>query len=132
MPVMLLFKYGSTLTLGIIDRRLNKIDSSKDVLKKVTLIKDINVALPHRAHVEILFDLSINELYRNHQFTNFVELHRAWEKTLDSSEVNKAFFKELTNWYFWALQNVTFPQGAGEDEEVRNAQSKGVDRASRA
>jgi adenine-specific DNA-methyltransferase len=56
-------------------------------------------------------------------FTNFVELHRAWQKALDSSELNKKFFKELSNWYFWALKNVTFPEDAGTDEEVRNATS---------
>ncbi|MBW2118175.1 MAG: Eco57I restriction-modification methylase domain-containing protein [Deltaproteobacteria bacterium] len=123
MPVMLLFKHGASLTFSIIDRRPNKIDTSKDVLKKVTLIKDIDFADPHRAHIEILFDLSIDALYRKHSFTNFVELHRAWEKTLDSSELNKTFFKELSNWYFWALQNVTFPKDAGEDREIRNATS---------
>ena len=37
-------------------------DESKDVLEKVTLIKDINILIPHRAHIEILFDLSFDEL----------------------------------------------------------------------
>jgi adenine-specific DNA-methyltransferase len=41
MPVMLLFRHGAYLTLAIIDRRLHRRDESKDVLKKVTLIKDI-------------------------------------------------------------------------------------------
>ena len=57
MPVMLLFQYGQVLTLSIINRRLHKRDESKDVLEKVTLIKDIAFASPHRAHIEILFDL---------------------------------------------------------------------------
>ena len=122
-PVMILFSHGKTLTLSIIDRRLNKTDENKDVLQKVTLIKDISIVTPHRAHVEILFDLSLDELQKQFGFTNFVELHRAWQKALDSSELNKKFFKELSNWYFWALQNVTFPAGAGDDADVRNATS---------
>jgi hypothetical protein len=122
-PVMILFSHGKTLTLSIIDRRLNKVDENKDVLQKVTLIKDISIVTPHRAHVEILFDLSLDELQKQFGFTNFVELHRAWQKALDSSELNTKFFKELSNWYFWALQNVTFPEGAGNDEDVRNATS---------
>ncbi|MCO5185600.1 MAG: hypothetical protein M9928_21885 [Anaerolineae bacterium] len=123
MPVLLLFQHSDTLTLSIINRRLHKRDRSKDVLEKVTLIKDIVVADPHRAHIEILFDLSLAELERVHGFTNFVELHRAWQQTLDSSELNKRFFKEIANWYFWALQEVVFPEGAGDDVETRNATS---------
>lgn len=123
MPVMLLFKHGQTVTLSIINRRLHKRDESKDVLEKVTLIKDIDFARPHRAHVEILFDLSLEQLYKAHRFTNFVELHQAWQKTLDSTELNKQFFREVSNWYFWATQNVVFPAGAEADEEVRNATS---------
>jgi tRNA1(Val) A37 N6-methylase TrmN6 len=109
MPVMVLFKTGSFLTLSLINRRLHKRDDTKDVLEKVTLIKDIAIESPHRAHIEILFDLSFNELYRKYGFTHFVELHQAWQKTLDIKELNKRFFKELFNWYLWAIRNVRFP-----------------------
>lgn len=123
MPVMILFQYGYSLTLSIISRRLNKRDASKkDVLEKVTLIKDISVANPHRAHLEILFDLSISKLNKEYGFTNFVELQRAWENSLDTSELNKKFYREVANWYFWAVQNVKFPVGDNNDtEENRNA-----------
>lgn len=109
MPVMVLFKTSSFLTLSLINRRLHKRDDTKDVLEKVTLIKDISILSPHRAHIEILFDVSFNELYRKHGFSNFVELHQAWQKTLDTKELNKRFFKELFNWYLWAIKNVRFP-----------------------
>ena len=123
MPAMLLFQHGQTLTLAVIDRRLHKRDESKDVLEKVTLIKDIDSHDPHPAHIKILFDLSRNELFRVHGFSNFVELHRAWAKTLDIQELNKRFYRELSNWYFWAVDNVTFPEDAGEDVGIRNATS---------
>lgn len=58
MPAMILFKHGEQITLAIINRRLHKKDERKDVLEKVTLIKNIYIANPHRAHIEILFDLS--------------------------------------------------------------------------
>lgn len=136
MPVMILFKHGSLLTLSVINRRLHKRDESKDVLEKVTLIKDIKIPLDkrgqgvvtggegtvtHRAHIEVLFDLSFDELKNNYGFTNFVELHNAWQKTLDTKELNKRFFQELANWYFWATQKVEFPDDAEKDREVRNA-----------
>lgn len=121
MPAMILFKHGDTLTLSVINRRLHKRDESKDVLEKVTQIKDINIANPHRAHIEILFDLSFDELKEKFQFTNFVELHNAWQKTLDIKELNKRFFNELANWYFWATTKVVFPDDEMEDKEIRNA-----------
>ncbi len=123
MPAMIVFQHGQTLTFAVIDRRLHKRDQTKDVLEKVTLIKDINFKKAHRAHIKILFDLSRDELFRVHTFGNFVELHEAWKKTLDIQELNKRFYSELSNWYFWAVDNVTFPEDAGEDVEVRNATS---------
>jgi len=121
MPVMVLFKYGKHLTLSVIKRRLHKKDDTRDVLEKVTLIKDININNTHRAHIEILFDLSLEELRKKYAVTNFVGLYNAWQKTLDSSELNKKFYKELANWYFWAVQNVEFPDDDEKDRDVRNA-----------
>jgi adenine-specific DNA-methyltransferase len=121
MPVMILFKHGSNITLSIINRRLNKREESKDVLEKVTLIKGINLFEPLRAHIEILFDLSLNQLQKEFAFQNFVELHNAWQKTLDTSELNKKFYREIADWYFWAVKQVTFPAGNIADVENRNA-----------
>lgn len=110
MSAMILFKYSSKLTLSIINRRLHKRDENKDVLEKVTLIKDINIERPHRAHIEILFDLSFEELKSKHKFINFVELQDAWQKTLDTKELNERFYEELFYWYLWAVKKVKFPQ----------------------
>ncbi len=115
-PVLVLFKHGETLTLAIINRRLHKRDESKDVLEKVILIKDIDFNQPHRAHVEILCDFSLEVLRAHLKIDSFVALHQAWEKVLDTSELNKRFFKEIADWYFWAVQLVTFPKEAGDDE----------------
>jgi adenine-specific DNA-methyltransferase len=120
MPVIVLFHYGNKLTLSIIDRRLHKKDTSKDVLEKVTLIKDIDIANPQRAHKEILKDLSLNELYKKFEFHSFVKLHEAWKATLNISELNKKFYKELAYWYFWALQEVKFPDDELKDKKTRN------------
>lgn len=117
MPVMVIFKHGDKITLSVINRRLHKRDSQKDVLEKVTLIKDISCENPHRAHIEILFDLSFPELLRIHKFTNFVELHIAWKKTLDTKELNKRFYRELSDWYFWAMHEVYFPGASIESDK---------------
>ena len=121
MPALLIFQHGQSLTFAIINRRPSQRDGDRDVLEKVVLIKDIDVATPHRAHLDILADLSLDALYRQHEFTNFLELHQAWQKTLDTSELNRRFFKEIADWYFWAVEQVTFPPDAGDNETVRNA-----------
>ena len=121
MPALLIFQHGQALTFAIINRRPSQRDGDRDVLEKVTLIKDIDVRNPHRAHLEILTDLSLGVLYHQHGFTNFLELYQAWQKTLDTSELNKRFFKEIADWYFWAVGKATFPSDAGDAETVRNA-----------
>jgi len=121
MPVFILFKYGNRLTFSIIDRRQHKCDESKDVLEKVTLIKDISIINPHRAHIEILYDLSYPELLTNFRFSNFEGLHKAWQKTLDTKELNKKFYRELSAWYFYAKQNVLFPDDVEKDADKRNS-----------
>lgn len=92
-PALILFKYNDLLTLAIIHRRLNKKDSEQDVLEKVTLIKDINFANPHRAHLDILSSLAFGNI--SPRPNNFVELHQAWQKILDISVLNKKFYSEL-------------------------------------
>ncbi len=121
MPVLLLFKNGENLTLSIIKRRLNKKDQTRDVLEKVTLIKDINIKNPHRAHIDILFDLSLDELRQFDSVTNFAQLQNSWLKVLDSSELNKKFYKEISSWYFWAIENVSFPDDVEKNDSIRNA-----------
>ncbi|MBV6505163.1 MAG: hypothetical protein ILNGONEN_00721 [Syntrophorhabdaceae bacterium] len=120
-PVILLFKYGEYLTFAIIDRRPNKRDESRDVLEKVTLIKDISINNPNRGHIEILFDLRPEELCHSSRIQDFVDLHQAWQEVLSASELNKKFYRELANWYFWACQNVDFPADAEPDIKKCNA-----------
>ncbi len=105
MPAMVVFQHGGSLTFAVIDRRLHRRDESKDVLEKVTLIKDINLGDPHRAHIDILFDLS----HRQRRFANFNALHEAWKEALDTEALNRDFYKELFKWFEWAVSEAKFP-----------------------
>ena len=105
MPAMVIFQHGRLLTFSVIDRRLHKRDESRDVLEKVTLIKDINLGKPHRAHIDILFDLS----HRQRQFLDFNSLHEAWKEALDTEALNRDFYKELFKWFEWAVSEAKFP-----------------------
>lgn len=106
MPALILFRRDDNLTLAAIDRRQNKATPDRDVLEKVTLIKDISVTKPHRAHIEILHDLALQNLT---DVTSFIGLHHAWRKVLDTTGLNKRFYSEIANWYFWAIKEVLFP-----------------------
>jgi adenine-specific DNA-methyltransferase len=121
MPAIILFRHGDSLTFAIINRRLDKRFPDRDVLEKVTLIKDISIAEPNRAQVEILHDLELSTLSRKHQVDNFVRLHDAWRKTLDISALNRKFYKELFNWYLFAAKTVRFPNPDKQPEEVNNS-----------
>jgi adenine-specific DNA-methyltransferase len=116
MPVMVLFLYDELITLAVIRRRLNLRDESRDVLGKVTLIKDITYADPLRAHIDILHDLSFDALYDEYRFQNFVQLHEAWEKRLSSYALTERFYREIADWYFWAQsrEDVILPRSIGD------------------
>ncbi|MCF8005916.1 MAG: hypothetical protein K9K84_00775, partial [Methylovulum sp.] len=107
-PVLILFKHGNTLTLSVIHRRLHKRDDSRDVLEKVTLLKDIRINEPHRAHLDILAELAFAKLNLKAN-ASFVDLHNAWQTVLDTKTLNKQFYKEISQWYFWAMKEVYFP-----------------------
>ena len=83
-PAMVIFQYDSFLALAVINRRPSKRDSTRDVFEKITLIEDIDFTYPDDAHVDILLDLSVNELYRQYQFRSFLQFHQAWQETLDN------------------------------------------------
>ncbi len=107
--IMVMFRYGDYLSLAIINRRHHKRDKTKQVLEKVTLIKDINLNTPIRAHIEIIYDLYLRNLIQTKEVNNFDTLHDAWEKILNTEELNKKFYRKLFTWYEWAIETATFP-----------------------
>ena len=108
-PIMVIFRYGAVLTLAIINRRPNLRDSTKQVLEKVTLIKDIHLDSPKRAHIDIVSDLYLYRLIENEGVNNFDTLDKAWEGILNTEELNKQFYRKLFTWYEWAVKEATFP-----------------------
>ncbi|HAJ87642.1 Eco57I restriction-modification methylase [Ectopseudomonas chengduensis] len=122
MPVMVLFKIGGRFSIAVINRRLNKRDDNKDVLGKVTLIQNIAIENPHPGHLDILASFSLAELTEGRRvIQNFDQLHAAWEEVFNVELLNKRFYRELANWYFWALPQVDFPADIEKDDEKRRA-----------
>ena len=118
-PFMVMFQYGSVLTLGIINRRQSKSDDTKQVLEKVTLIKDIDLDSPKRAHIEIVYDLYLRTLIKEKNVHNFDTLHNAWEDILNTEELNKRFYRDLEEWYEWAITECKFPDKENKMQVIR-------------
>lgn len=43
------------------------------------------------------------------------------EKAFSVDTLTKDFYRELSNWYFWALTKIEFPEDAEKDKEIRNS-----------
>jgi len=75
---------------------------------KVSLLRDINIAKPHRGHEDIIEQLRIPSTGTK-AVDSFAKLYTNWQEVFSVSVLNKKFYQELSNWYFWAVKHVTFP-----------------------
>ena len=129
MPVMVLIKHLTekkpVLSIAVINRRQNKRDAARDVLGKVTIIRDISLVQPHRGHLDILASFAVPNLIHPQRLpiNNFDSLHAAWEEIFNVELLNQRFYRELANWYFWALPQVEFPDDTEKDDDKRRATS---------
>ncbi len=114
-PAVVLF--GTTanrLTIAFIDRRIHKLDPNRNVLGRVSLVREIDMAAPHRAHLDILCkDLSLDDrlswMDDHRQPRNFDGLLKAWLEALDTERLNNRFYKDLFAWFTRAVSQATFP-----------------------
>jgi adenine-specific DNA-methyltransferase len=129
MPAVILFKHGELASLAVIDRRPNKKDGSRDVVeKRISIVKDINLTSPHRAHVDILCDIALSTVKVRGRGTptNFRDLYDGWIEALSAQTLNTRFYRELANWFFWSTKIVEFPAAvrARENETTDKAKKE--------
>ena len=109
MPVMVLIKHQDLLSIAVINRRFSKRDINKDVLGKVAIIRDISLTNPHPGHLDILNSFALPSLSKEMEINSFESLHAAWEKIFNVELLNKQFYSDIFKWYYWALDEVNFP-----------------------
>ncbi len=127
MPTVVFFRHRDEdgaqphLTIGVVHRRVHKFDPDKDVLERVSLIKDVSLEEPHRAHLQLLSELALGHLIEQRGVSNFDQLLAAWEAVLDTGELNRRFYKELFGWFQRATRECAFPDdGVGEGNAERH------------
>ncbi len=121
MPVALVLKYKidkeASISIAISERFKYKQNWRQgEKAGKVIILRDIHCETTHAGHERILLDL-----VKPAGVTTFAQLHEHWLQVLDVSILNKRFFQELANWYFWAMENVSFPDDLEKKKDVRNA-----------
>jgi hypothetical protein len=125
MPVIMLFRHPGNeqepmLSLAVINRRAHKREMSRDVMDgKISIIKDIDLRTPHAAHVRILESMALHQVSTKYVPSSFSHLYEAWMAVLDVKALNEKFYKELADWYYWALHRDTgvhFPKGEPLDK----------------
>ena len=113
-PTVVLFSTSQgRLSLAFVHRRQHKHDPNRAVLGSVSLVREINPTQPHRAHLDILAELSLENLLfwmSGHKKPyNFDGLLAAWLDTLNTEALNKRFYTDLFRWFEWAVDEATFP-----------------------
>ena len=122
-PTVVLFSTADhRLTLSFVHRREHKRDRNRDVLGKVSLIREIVPTDPHRAHLDILAELSLAEcaswMDLNNKPHNFDGLLAAWLDKLDTEELNRQFYRELFDWFERAVEDAKFPKTVPAEQQV--------------
>jgi len=108
-PVVVVFKYGEYLAFANAERLKFKQEWREgEKAGKVSLLRDICIESPHSGHERILNELEIPTTGKN-KVDSFTKLYAYWQQVFSVNVLNKKFYQELSNWYFWAIQHVTFP-----------------------
>ena len=114
-PTVVIFRTSADLlTLAFLQRRAHKRDPERSVLGSVSLIREIDPVNPHRAHLDILSELSLSDRLKwidsHNRTANFDGLLAAWLDALDTEELNKRFYRDLFGWFERAVKDAKFPK----------------------
>ena len=120
-PALVLSRYGNKISLMLADRVAYKQEWREgEKVRKVSLLRDIDLDKPHAGHLRILKDLVVPTSGAK-KVESFDGLYEYWKEVLDTSELNKKFYQDLSNWYFWAIKHVRFPdEPTAEDAHEQN------------
>ena len=117
MPAVVLFlcrrNDAARLTLAFAGRRPSISDSSRQVLQKISLLREIKCDKTHQGHLRILEQLTFSRRLQwmtdNKLEENFDGLLAAWLDELDAEALNKRFYQDLLRWFNATVQIIKIP-----------------------
>ncbi|MCK5535498.1 MAG: hypothetical protein KAI79_01660, partial [Bacteroidales bacterium] len=126
-PITLVFKYNDESKQYIAfanTERLKYKQEWRDGEKagKVSLLRDIDIENPHAGHERIIDELKLETTGKN-AVDSFDKIYKYWQEVFSVSLLSKKFYQELSNWYFYAIKQVTFP-GKPTQEEAHLKKAK--------
>jgi len=128
-PVVLVFKYLDDNAQYIAFANTERLKYKQEWREgekagKVSLLRDINIEKPHPGHEDIINKLKI-PTSGTKRIDSFNKLYNFWQEVFSVSILNKKFYQELQNWYFWAIKEVSFPnQPKILDENIDGDEAK--------
>jgi len=122
-PVVLVFKYADDKGQYIAFANTERLQYKQawregEKAGKVSLLRDIDIQRPHRGHEDIINQLRI-QTSGTKAVDTFAKLYAYWQEVFSVSVLNKRFYQELSNWYFWAVKQVTFPDKPTEADAIK-------------
>lgn len=122
-PVSLVFKYANDNKQYIAFANTQRLKYKQEWREgekagKVSLLRDIDIQHPHRGHEDIIKQLRI-QTSGVKAIDTFAKLYAYWQEVFSVSVLNKRFYQELSNWYFWAVKQVTFPSKPTELDAIK-------------
>ncbi|MCI6494563.1 MAG: hypothetical protein MR997_03480, partial [Bacteroidales bacterium] len=114
LPVIVFIKSGDLLSLATCERsEYSRTGMVGEKLGKVSILRDINCANPHRGHIDIL------ETLGDKVYPTFDELYKHWLEVFSSELLTKKFYTELSEWYAWVIGSgkVKFPNDISTTED---------------
>jgi len=122
-PVVLVFKYADDKGQYIAFANTERLQYKQawregEKAGKVSLLRDIDIQRPHRGHEDIINQLRI-QISGTKAVDTFAKLYAYWQEVFSVSVLNKRFYQELSNWYFWAVKQVTYPDKPTEADAIK-------------
>ena len=109
LPVTIVFKYEHHLAIANGERlKYEQTWREGEKIGKISILKDINLTKTHEGHNRILEQMKLPTVGKK-VVTSFTTAYAHWLLVFNTDILNKKFYTELSNWYFWALKEVRFP-----------------------
>ena len=125
-PVVLVCRYaeegGTRFALSLCERTAYKqAGHTGEKAGKVNILRGINPEKPHTGHIRILEDMRLEK-----KDNTFGVLYEKWFGVFDNDVLTEQFYKELQDWFFWAVKHVHFPNDINDDTDDKKYNPQNV------